>query len=136
MRKHKMPSDRALKAIALYTTNEGMSKREAALQAGFSPTTAWNASKNIFDKPLVRTWLDNYKYVIEKAGLTQDRLANKLNELIDAQTDKGDPDYNIQLQTIKVYHEIFGLNKVSAPEGLKRRLTLDEFETKESIEAV
>jgi hypothetical protein len=140
--------------IALLAANPKMSKMQAALQAGYAHSTARNASKNVLDKPLVKTWLDNYRYTIEKAGLTQDRIASKLNELLDASNpiitmagpliDKKTgkqvmrPDRKIQLETVKVYHEIFGVKtngESKNTEGLKRRMTLEEFEDKEGIQA-
>ena len=130
---HKMPSDRALKAIALKAANPTMSKRQAALEAGFSLTTAHNAAQNIFEKPLVQSWLDNYKYALNKNKVTPQRLASKLNTLLDATvtTKAGEvPDNRIQLETVKVIHDVFGVKAEQSP-NLKRRLTIDEYENKE-----
>lgn len=145
----KQPSDRQLKAIAIRAANPTMSKKDAALQAGYPLSTARNATQNIFGRPLVQTWLEQYQYTIEKAGLTKKKVARKLNELLEASTpvitiagpliDKETgkpvmrPNHKLQLETIKVYNEIFGVTKQepSSPDKLKRKITLEEYEEKE-----
>jgi hypothetical protein len=146
MARYKLPSDRQLKAIALKAANPQMSKREAVLQAGFSPATAHNATKNVFSKPLIQTWIENYRHTIERAGLTQERVAGKLNELLDASFDLRDkktgaviasvPNQKLQLETVKVYNEIFDVKGTESKpkEGLKRRVTLEEFEEGEVLQ--
>jgi len=141
-----MPSDKQLKAIALRAANPKMSKRQAALQAGYSPSTAHNATRSIFSRPLVQSWIENYRIVVEKAGLTQERVARKLDELIDASYDLRDkktgeviatvPNQKLQLETVKVWHEIFDVKGTESKpnDGVKRRFTLEEFEEKETIQ--
>lgn len=100
-----------------------MSKRQAVLEAGFSPSTAHNATVNVFNKPIVQTWLDNYKYTLAKNKINPQRLASTLDKLLD------DKDSRIKLDTVRTLHDVFGV-KDKPIEGLKRRMTLEEFEDK------
>lgn len=151
MRKHKQPSAKQLKAIALLAANPRMTKTQAALEAGYKPSVARVATRAIFDKPLVKTWLDNYRYTLNQYNIHPQRLASKLDELLDASNpiitmagpllDKEGkpvlrPDRKIQLETVKVIHEVFDIKAKGEESGdgkLKRRMTIEEFEEQEQV---
>lgn len=131
-----------MKAIALVSTDPLMGGQEAMIKAGYSKATARNAKQQLFNKPSVKPWLENYRDVIRKAGLTQFAVASKLNELLNAHdpiyNSKGQliaetPNYRIQLETIKVYHDIQSVKDQNTPQGLTKRITLETFEEQEGI---
>ena len=59
----------------------GKSKQQAAITAGYSPTTAKNAYDKV-EKVGVKKAIEK---ALEKAGLTEDRIAAKINEGMEAQ---------------------------------------------------
>src|SRR6266702_1212873 len=145
--KHKKPSEKMLKVVALLEENPNMTPTEAGRKAGYAPNTVKNIGKNVMNKPLVKSILDNYRYELEKHGINPQRLAKKMDELLDASdpiiTMTGvlrDKEGNIitkkdrktQLVAMKLLHDVYQVN-IKETEGLKRRLTIEEFEEKEGI---
>lgn len=142
-----IPPERTLKAIELLANNPKMSYMEAGIQSGYSRSTSRNFKGNILDKPKVISWLEKYKIKLGKYNIDQDRLALKLDALLDAKrpisrisgktktgriryTHEMVDDHRTQLETVKIIHEIFGVSKqpVEVSQGLSRRMTLEEFD--------
>ena len=148
MAKHKQPSEKQLKVVALLAANPTMKPVEAGRRAGYAESTLHNIKANILDKPLVQSWLENYQYTLNRYNVNPERLASKLDELLDAETpvitafgvlrDKETgqaitrPDRKTQVEALKIIHEVFQVKASSNKnqEGLKKRLTLEEFEDK------
>ncbi len=143
-RKHKKPSEKQLKVIALLEANPDLTPTEAGRLAGYSENTVKNMGKNVMQKPLVKSLLDNYQYELNQHGINPARMASKMNELLDASNpiitmagpliDKDGkivmrPDRKIQLGTMKLLHDVYDIKPgTKEKEGLKRRVTLEEFE--------
>jgi hypothetical protein len=150
-RKHKKPSDKQLKFLALIEENPLMPIPEAARLAGYAESTVHNVGRAVLNKPMVKSLLDNYRYELQNHGVNPARLAKKIDELleasnpvytkfgqpvIDKQTGKQmmRPDRKIQLGTVKLIHDVYGVKAdPKESEGIKRRLTLEEFEDKEGV---
>lgn len=64
---------------------EGKSSARAARDAGYSATTADHAEREIASRPAVQ---EEFKRVLEKAGLTQKKLATRLSEGMNAKETK------------------------------------------------
>lgn len=142
-RKHKKPSEKQLKVVALLEANPDLSPTEAGRLAGYSENTVKNMGKNVMQKPLVKSLLDNYRYELTQHNINPARLASKMDELLDASnpiiTLAGPlkdadgkqvvrPDRKTQLGAMKLLHDIYGVKPDKENEGLKRRVTLEEFD--------
>ncbi len=144
-KRHKKPSEKQLKVIALLEENPDLTPTEAGRLAGYSENTVKNMGKNVMQKPLVKSLLDNYQYELNQHGINPARMASKMNELLDASNpiitmagplidkETGEivmrPDRKIQLGTMKLLHDVYGVKPdIKEKEGLKRRVTLEEFE--------
>lgn len=64
---------------------EGKSSQAAAKEAGYSDSTARHADREIGSRPAVRS---AFIELMEKAGLTDEKLVMRLNEGIDAEETK------------------------------------------------
>lgn len=144
-KRHKKPSERQLKVVALLEANPEMTPTEAARLAGYAPNTVKNAGVNIIQKPLVKSLLDNYQYELTQHNINPARLATKMDELLESSFDLRDkrtgeviasvPNHKIQLGAVKLLHEVYGVKADTKPaEGLKRRMVLEEFDEKEVLQ--
>lgn len=88
------------KAIAHIIEGDSVSK--AMLKAGYSPATAKDPKK-LTESPI-------FLKVLEKAGVTDEKLAERLNEGLDA-TFKGSPDYNVRHKYLETGLRVKGHTK-------------------------
>lgn len=89
---------------------KGKSSRRAALDAGYSINTAKDANAEIRDKPGTQAYM---KQLMEKAGITDEVIAKKLQEGTDATTLLGKDaieytDYRTRLDYLKYINELTG----------------------------
>ena len=148
-RRHKKPSEKQLKVVALLEANPDLSPTEAARLAGYAENTVKNVGVNVMKKPLVQTLLDNYRYELRQHNINPARLAAKMDEWLDASDpiitiagplrDKDGnvvmkPDRKSQIAAGKLLHDVYGVKAdPKESEGLKRRMTIEEYEEKEII---
>lgn len=98
-------SPRAIKYVDNLT--KGMSKKDAALDAGYAPSTAANAKEKIEDTEAVNE-------LLIKAGVTYDKLVKKLEEGLEATKLYGKeaiehPDYKARIEYIKTCFRLLGI---------------------------
>ncbi len=125
--------------------SDGMSVRGALIKAGYSIKTA-NLSTRFFEKKGAKMALESQIAHLNRAGVTQEKLANKLAEFIDAgvtKTVKGVevkkngkvrrtyreiflPDYKTQIEGVKLADGIFQRNNPTNQKK-KREMTITEF---------
>ncbi|MCR4307657.1 MAG: terminase small subunit [Candidatus Berkelbacteria bacterium] len=100
---------------------EGKSSRQAALDAGYSINTAINATTDILASPAVQdVWLKT----LEMAGITEDAIAKKIKEGLDAHKIHGTdsdfievPDFSTRHKYVETSLEQLGRkNKDSVPQ--------------------
>lgn len=141
---HKKASSKQITALTLI--NQGMSKRQAMLKAGYAPSVA-NTPKVLMESQAVTSILDQFHLQLKDEGLTTTYLAKKFMEWVDAGTyvfDKQgnlmiDPttkeairinDYKTQIKAGEMLKQTYGLDPTqhkAKDEGLTRRVTLEEF---------
>lgn len=124
-KKHrKQASQKQLVAIQL--VSQGMSKSEAMRKAGYSEKTV-NTPKQVFTSQAIVTAVDKFKLELKDKGLTTDYMAAKIQEWMDAQDSKGNPDYLIQQNAYKFLKEILIDQEVKDKQPIKKTLTLTEY---------
>jgi hypothetical protein len=147
-KKHKQPSDKQAKFLALLEADPTRRPVDVAREVGYSENTIKNLKANVLNRPVVKSLLDNYRYQLEQNGINPQRLARKLDQLLDAK----DPvvtvigllkdkegnqiyreDRKTQLGAMKLLHDVYGVTASKEEGKLKRRLTLEEFEEKEQL---
>ena len=146
-RSHKKPTTKQLKVLALLQENPRMTPTQAGRLAGYAPSTIRTMKRNVLSKPIVQSLLDNYRYQLSQHNINPERLAKKLDQLLDAKDvivdrngvltdEEGNTMYKedrkAQVEAIKLLHEVYNV-KAERTEGLKRRMTLEEFEEKELL---
>lgn len=125
-------------------TNKPYSKRKAMLKAGYSERVAANPKK-LMQSQAVTNLVEKFHLELRDEGVTTAYLAKKFKNALDAKKkillkigvdDNNKPifdliqedDMNIQLQAMKMLKEVYGLQpSPKEPEGVKRRITLEEF---------
>ena len=60
---------------------EGKTRKEAGIEAGLSPKTAESQVSQILSEPKVQA---AFKEILDKAGVTDERIAEKISNLLDA----------------------------------------------------
>src|SRR3990167_504093 len=132
--RNRRPTVRQIKAVKFIS--DGMSVRGALKKAGYSPGV-YEASTAFFKHKGAKIALESQIAHLNRAGITQEKLANKLAEFIDATKidhshtgpDKEVPDYYTQIQGVKLADEMF---QRSGQQGTKKReMTITEFITGE-----
>lgn len=93
------------KAIKHIVAGDSVSK--AMTKAGYGPGYAKNPQQ------LTRT--KSFKEILEKAGITDNKLAKRLNEGLGA-TIKGDPDYNVRHKYVETSLRLKGHDKATPPQ--------------------
>lgn len=93
----------------------GKSKTQAALAAGYAFPTAKTAVQSI-EKPYVKEAIER---ALDKAGITEERIAQKINEGLEAKRTVGfgddnvieAPDYQVQHKYLETAIKLKGLDK-------------------------
>lgn len=110
---------------------QGMSRRQAMLKAGYAKNTAHVGKVNQFNgfKQLVYRMPE----LLQKAGLTDDYMVDKFKEWLEAtkmhtsptEPDRNVPDYQVQLKAFDRWKELMQpkLNNTT----IKRKLTIEEY---------
>jgi hypothetical protein len=95
---------------------EGKTQEQALMDAGYSPASARNPSE-ILDNPVIQ---QSFQEILEKAGLSDDYIAEKHRELIDAKkvvsirtesegvTEVTVPDYTARARGLDMYYKVSG----------------------------
>lgn len=112
---------------------EGNSVRKSMLKAGYSLYVA-NKGNQFFKQTGVQNALADLKGYVTNAGLTNQKIADKFKEWIDAEKivishtepDRNVPDYDTQLKAFDRWHKIMEYGETGGPK-LKRKLTVEEF---------
>ena len=139
IKKRKYSRPPTLKQIkALQFMNQGMSKRQALLKAGYSSEVASHPSKHFMKKKGVQSMLNTMAVELADAGLTTSYMVNKFKEWMEAQKvehspvapDRDVPDYSVQMRAYTEWKKILDSeNSANNPDGnqVRRRLTIEEF---------
>ena len=140
-KKRKYSRPPTLKQIqALQYINQGMSKRQALLKAGYSNEVASHPTKLFMKTSGVKRMLNTMARELADEGLTVAYMVNKFKEWLEAEKvtnsftepDKKVPDYKIQLDAYKEWKKIVDQHDAQhnpTVGQVKRRLTIDEFVT-------
>ncbi len=128
--RNRRPTIRQIKALQLI--NQGHSVRGAQIKAGYSLETA-NRSTEFFKQKGVQKALESMRAHLDRAGVTQEKIAVKISEFIDAkkidhshtEPDKEVPDYKTQVEGVKLADEMF--QRSGDMSRKKRELTITEF---------
>lgn len=120
--------------LALKYINQGMSKRQAMLKAGYSPFVAATPGKRLMNSEGVAQLLGKMQGELQDAGLTSKYMALKFKEWIEAkkwmtshtEPDREVPDYDTQIKAFDRWEKAMG--GISTQKGkVKRQLTVTEF---------
>lgn len=116
----KRPSIRQVKA--LHNLSQGMSKRQALIQAGYSVSSS-NQAARVFDKKSMQNLLETYQGLFKEAGITPEFVVSKFSDWFNSENEE------IQLKAFDRYEKIMGIlgKEDSRRDGLKRRLTVEDF---------
>ena len=117
----------------LQNLKEGMNMTQAMTKAGYSGTVA-KRGRVFFQQKGVQTYLKGLREYVTEAGLTNQKMAEKFKEWIDAEKvvtshtepDKSVPDYETQLKTFDRWKDLMEMGEGGNPK-IKRRLTVEEF---------
>lgn len=90
-------------AIAIKNITQGDSAYKAMIKAGYAKNTAKNPALNL-------TRRIPFNEIMEKHGITDDKLAEKLDEGLGA-TNKGDPDYSVRHKYVETSLRLKGHDK-------------------------
>lgn len=140
---------------ALQYMNQGMSKRQAMLKAGYALDTAGHPTRTLMKTDGVKMIGRTMYMELAQAGITSEFMIEKFREWLNAtkttnsftEPDKSVPDYAIQLKAYQEWKKIVDQHEIETnPTGnkLKRTLTISEFVTgkedetteKESLEGI
>lgn len=129
----------------LHYMNQGYSKRQALLKAGYSLEVAEHPTKQFMEKGGVKKMIETMGNELVDAGLTTAYMVNKFTQWMEAQKvvtspteeDKYVPDYAIQMKAYQEWKKIMDADRAlhnPGGEQVKKRLTIEEFVTnKEEI---
>ena len=139
-KKHKNATKKQIMALQLI--NQGLSPRQAMIKAGYSTNVANNPRKYLFNSQAITNIVDKMQLELKDVNITTSYLAKKLAEWMEATTTKGfkigkdgfeqvmEPDYKTQIAAYDRVKDIYGITpQKKDTEGLKRRMTLEEFIT-------
>lgn len=112
--------------VAIQLVSQGLTKSEAMRKAGYSEKTI-NTPKQVFTSQAIVTAVDKFKLELKDKGLTTDYMAAKIQEWMDAQDSKGNPDYLIQQNAYKFLKEILIDQDKENKGQVKKTLTLTEY---------
>ena len=109
------PTQKQAKAMELI--REGKTPRSAMLTAGYTEDTASHPSENLLRTPGAQSIIAKYQDAYLRVGITQDYMAAKTKELLEAEMlktsltepDQWVPDNKTRLEALKVAREDMGL---------------------------
>ena len=131
------PTIRQIKAIRYI--NEGLSKRQAFIKAGYSDGYASSNIKNKLKKGSFVKVIMSMQNELQEAGLTSQYMVGKFREWMEAtkahpsgaDSDRKVPDYDVQLKAYKEWKNV--MQPTEPKEGkVKRTMTVTEFITGEN----
>lgn len=122
---------------------QGLTKRQAMLRAGYTPTVSSNTTYSNPRLQRVLTYVESLRGKMEKQGLNDDYIAKKFKQWLEAQkvvsARKGSnadsstddfievPDYDIQIKAYDRYDKVMSLEGKSQPGFKKREISLTEW---------
>lgn len=121
---------------ALNYINQGMSKRQAMIRAGYSVSTARYPKGNLMVSNGAKQTMESLKEELINKGLTVEYMAGKIKEWIDAKKiitshtgpDFEFPDWEVQIKGFKEYGKIMGFDSSQDEIAkVKRKMTITEF---------
>lgn len=104
---------------ALNYINQGLTKRQAMLKAGYSVGSADHPNNRLIKGKSVKGIIEEMQSELIKAGLTPEYMAGKLKEWSNSET-------RLQIESFSRWKEIMGLEHTK-DKGLKRRISVEEF---------
>ncbi len=130
-RKHRKPTLKQV--LAMKFINEGFSKRQAMIKAGYSPSTAENPKGKLFSRKGTQRLIDTLKSEMVNQGIVPEFVARKFTQWFDAKKidhshtgpDKEVEDYNIQMEAYDRWQKIMGIEETDPK--IRRKLTIEEF---------
>lgn len=119
--------------LALKYINQGMSKRQAMIKAGYSPSTAENPKMKLFAKSGTQRLIDTLKSEMVNQGLMPNYVAGKFKQWFEAKKidhshtgpDKEVDDYDTQLKAFEKWEKVMGIEETDPK--VRRKLTIEEF---------
>lgn len=128
-RRHQIATPKQIRALQLI--NQGYSKRQAMLKAGYSVNTA-NTRSGIFMKSEgVRHMIANVGRQLEDEGLTAVFIAEKVKEWFNATKEgkkgKDIPDYETQQRAFDKWYKLIGGDQQGHDSKVKQRITFEKF---------
>lgn len=129
------PTVKQLAALEIMKANPRMSKGEAMRKAGYSDLTSRSPKQNLLDLPGTEVALDEYQIELAGLGLTHKKVAQKINQFIDAkkpfsshtEPDKMIDDWQTQIKAVEMLRGDLDINKTQDSSNLKRRIVAEEF---------
>jgi len=121
------PTLKQIKAVQYM--NQGMTKRQALLKAGYSIAVASHPTKFFMERKGVKRMLSTMVGELADAGLTTTYMVNKFKEWLEAEG-VGGPDYTTQLAAYREWKKITDADQAENNPGnhqVKRKLTIEEF---------
>lgn len=125
---------------ALQYINQGMSKRQAMLKAGYALDTAGHPDRTLMKADGVKMIGRSMYMELAQAGITSEFMIEKFKEWLNAtkstnsftEPDKSVPDYAIQMKAYQEWKKIVDMyDAENNPKNgqIKRTLTISEFVT-------
>ena len=102
MKRHRELTFRQRRVIAEFTHNGG-NQTQACAAAGYTDPNA--VAARVFRHPLVRAEI---RRLTEAGGITEERWAQELRALMDAETPRGEPDNRIRLRAVTLLCRLRG----------------------------
>lgn len=135
-RRHRPATLKQIKALQYI--NQGFSKRQAMIKAGYSAKTAASPSIHLMNKVGVKDILYGMAGDLVDAGLTKEFITLKIKEWFEAQKvdhshtgpDTLVPDYDTQIKAYDRWEKIME-QQINPEKKVKRKLTIEEFVTGE-----
>jgi len=106
-----MATDKQKSVFALKVNNPALSYRKAMRAVGYSNDVSDDPGNNLIKTKGWQELINSYRDLLGSKGIDQDRIASKMNMLLDARDPKGNPVYDIQLKTANVLREDLGISK-------------------------
>jgi hypothetical protein len=108
-------------ATALELIRQGMKPRKAMQKAGYSKLSSTHPRENLLQAVGARSIIEKYKDAYTRVGITQDYMANKTKEWLEAhkvkssmtEPDKIVPDYETQLKAAEMVRKDWGMEEKS-----------------------
>lgn len=130
-KKVQFPTKRQIKFVEY--VKKGLSQRQAALKAGYSPSLAQSVMQ-IRKSPQVAIMLDAMREEMLKQGLTAQKMATKMSEWMDAKQERigkdGEvvvtKDYKTQISAYDRWKDIMQPKESKNP-GSGKKITLEEW---------